>query len=612
MGICILNSLENSKYKRFMKLGLDLFSIVLGVVGAFLLKYGPDQKHHFNVKYLIIYGISFVIFYNWHDLQYKSWRYINSYDIMEILKTNLFVNMLAILIVFVVDKAVSLSLSLMIAFISIEFQMLGRLYFRIKRFRREATPQGKKENIIIYGAGEAGLTIAKEHLTNPSFPYNVIGFIDDDKKKIGTVIYNIRVLGDRGDLNFILSNEKVDKIFLAMPSIDSEKLKKIIREIKLQEKVEIKILPTVSELFLDRSMTSQIRKIKIEDLLDRDEIKINSGNIRKIIEDKVVFITGGAGSIGSELSRQIARFKPKKLVNIDINENDLYFLQLELSRVYPDLELVSEICNIREKEKLEFLFEKYRPNILFHAAAHKHVPLMEHNPEEAIKNNIFGTKRVAECAEKYGVERMVLVSTDKAVNPTNIMGATKRACELIVRDMNKKAKNTKYMVVRFGNVLGSNGSVVPIFKKLIEEGRNITLTHPEITRYFMTISEAAQLVIEAGCMGQGGEIFILDMGKPVKIYDLARTMIKLSNANVGIDIVGLRPGEKLYEELLYDVATAIKTDNKKIFITPIADGNVDVNEYYDKLERAVINPKIEELKALMKELVISYKEVEYN
>ena len=607
-----LDSLEKLGYKKFIKIGLDLFSIILGVEGAFLLKYGLEQKKYFNIEYLMAYGIAFVFFYKWNDLECKSWRYVNSYDILEILKTNLWINGLANIVIFSMNGRIVFSLALIIMFISVEIQMLGRLYFRIKRFRRDEGIQGKKENIIIYGAGEAGITIAKEHLTNPDFPYNVIGFIDDDKKKIGTIIYNIRVLGDRGDLNFILSKEKIDKIFLAMPSIDSEKLKKIIRELKLQEKVEIKILPTVSELFLDRSMTSQVRKIKIEDLLDREEIKINSGHIKNVIENKVVFITGGAGSIGSELARQISKFNPKQLINIDVNENDLYFLDLELRRKYPDLNLVSEICNIREKKKLEFLFDKYRPDILFHAAAHKHVPLMEHNPEEAIKNNIFGTKNLVECAERYEVERVVLISTDKAVNPTNIMGATKRVCELIIRDMNKRSKKTKYMAVRFGNVLGSNGSVVPIFKKLIEEGKNITLTHPDITRYFMTISEAAQLVIEAGSMGNGGEIFILDMGKPIKIYDLAKTMLKLSNSEVGIDIVGLRPGEKLYEELLYDTSIATKTENKKIFITPIVDGHVDVNEYYEKLEKALENPKGEEIKKIMKNLVISYKEVEYN
>ena len=400
-------------------------------------------------------------------------------------------------------------------------------------------------------------------------------------------------------------------VLLALPSIHSLDIRRIVERIQKLDGVKIKTVPSISEILENESLASQVRDVRIEDLLGRDEIVINDGSIRGLIEGKTIFVTGGAGSIGSELTRQIAKFNPKKLVTLDVNENDTYFLALELKRKYPNLDLISEICNIREKDKLEFLFNKYKPNVVFHAAAHKHVPLMEHNPEEAIKNNIFGTKKVAECADKYGVERMVLISTDKAVNPTNLMGASKRACELVIEHMNKVSKNTKFMAVRFGNVLGSNGSVIPIFKKLISEGKNLTVTHRDITRYFMTIPEAAQLVIEAGAIGKGGEIFILDMGKPVKIYDLAMSMIKLSNANVGIDIVGLRPGEKLFEELLYDVNSAIKTDNKKIFITKIEDGSVDITEYFDKLEECIKNPNIDEIKNVMKQIVVSYKEVKY-
>ncbi|MGL5050355.1 MAG: UDP-N-acetylglucosamine 4,6-dehydratase family protein, partial [Fusobacteriaceae bacterium] len=306
--------------------------------------------------------------------------------------------------------------------------------------------------------------------------------------------------------------------------------------------------------------------------------------------------------------RQIAKYSPKKLILIDYNENDLYFLELELKRSFKNLDIQPEIANIREADKVELLFKKYLPNIIFHAAAHKHVPLMEHNPEEAVKNNIFGTKKVAEMAIKYSAERFVLISTDKAVNPTNVMGATKRACELVVESMNGRS-NTKFMAVRFGNVLGSNGSVIPIFKKLISEGKNLTLTHPDITRYFMTIPEAAQLVIEAGSLGKGGELFILDMGEPVKIIDLAHTMIKLSNADVGVEIVGLRPGEKLYEELLYDVTAAIKTENNKIFITEIDSMNIDLELHLEKLTEALKNPIKDEIKACMKEFVTTYKEI---
>jgi len=301
-------------------------------------------------------------------------------------------------------------------------------------------------------------------------------------------------------------------------------------------------------------------------------------------------------------------------VNIDVNENTIYFLELELKRKYSDLDLVSEIGNVREREKMEFLFQKYRPDLVFHAAAHKHVPLMEHNPEEAIKNNIFGTQNIVDLSDEYGVERFILVSTDKAVNPTNIMGATKRAAEILVEDKNTKSK-TKFMATRFGNVLGSEGSVIPLFKKLIEEGRNITLTHPEITRYFMTIPEAASLVIEAGTMSRGGEVFVLDMGKPVKIMDLAKNLIKLSGLTLGedieIEITGLRPGEKLYEELLYDINDAEKTENKKIFIVKLKDqSTVDHTISLERLKMKLKERRYHELKDIMKEMVVTFREPE--
>lgn len=613
----ILNLARNTNYRSTIKLFLDFFSIILGILGAFLFKYELNFVKYLRVEYLVIYSIIFICLYNWKHLGNRSWRYANTFDILENLKTNFIINILAYIVIAVRTGKIPVSIPVMILLLSIAIQMSGRFFFRLKRFKDTHKNGNKNKNIIIYGAGEAGVLLAKEFLTNPNFPYNIVGFIDDDRSKIGTLIYNIRVLGNRGDLNFILSKDKIDEIFIAMPSIKGEEIRRIVDKLKLyggKNEISVKIVPGVTELLNDRPISSQIRNVRIEDLLGRDEIVINDGSIRGLIENKIVFVTGGAGSIGSELARQIAKFNPKKLVTIDVNENDIYFLELELKRKYPNLNLVSEICNIREEEKLDFLFNKYRPNVVFHAAAHKHVPLMEHNPEEAIKNNIFGTKKVAECADRYGVERMVLISTDKAVNPTNLMGASKRACELVIEHMNKVSKGTKFMAVRFGNVLGSNGSVIPIFRKLIDEGKNLTVTHRDITRYFMTIPEAAQLVIEAGAIGNGGEIFILDMGKPVKIYDLARTMIKLSNAKVGIDVVGLRPGEKLFEELLYDVNSAIKTENKKIFITKIEDGNrnIDITDFYSKLEEATHNPNIEHIKEVMKELVVSYKEVKYN
>ncbi|WP_462355347.1 polysaccharide biosynthesis protein [Fusobacterium ulcerans] len=598
--------------RSFIKFGIDSLGIIFGMVGAFISKYGLEWEEKLEIEYLFTYLGIFLIGYFYTRMNDKSWSYTNILDVLNLIFLNSISTIAFLIIIYtrIIDYPVSTVLVSLI--LSISFQLFCRYLFRLKRFykskNRGLIPE---ERVLVYGAGEAGAILAQESMTNPIFPYHIVGFLDDDPKKKDTYIYNIKVLGNKENLEEIIKREKVSEVLLALPSLHSSEMRNIVDRIKSVGNVEIKTVPTIAEILENRELASQLRKVRIEDLLGRDEIVINDGNIRNLIEGKVIFVTGGAGSIGSELSRQIARYSPKQLVNIDINENSIYFLELEMKRKYPNLELISEICNVREKKKLEILFEKYRPNIVFHAAAHKHVPLMEHNPEEAIKNNIFGTKNVAECADKYEVERMVLISTDKAVNPTNLMGASKRACELVIQHMNKVAKSTKYMAVRFGNVLGSNGSVIPIFRKLLEEGKNLTLTHKDITRYFMTIPEAAQLVIEAGSLGNGGEIFILDMGKPVKIYDLAQTMIKLSNSNVGIDIVGLRPGEKLFEELLYDINSAIKTENKKIFITKIEDGEVDITQFFEKLWEAGQHANIDEIKDIMKKLVVSYKEVSY-
>lgn len=600
--------------RSFVKFLIDSLGIILGIISAFIFKYGIFWRDFFKEEYVYIYLGVFLIGYFHMRMNEKSWSYTNIIDLFNLITLNIISGLIFLIIILTKLITYPLTILLLSIVLAICFQFFCRYIFKMRKFygsKNKCHNLEIEKRTLIYGAGEAGAILAKESMTNPIFPYHIVGFLDDDPKKKDTYIYNIKVLGNKENLEEIIKREKVSEVLLALPSLHSSDMRNIVDRIKSVGNVEIKTVPTIAEILENRELASQLRKVRIEDLLGRDEIVINDGNIRKLIEGKVIFVTGGAGSIGSELSRQIARYSPKQLINIDINENSIYFLELEIKRKYPNLELISEICNVREKKKLEILFEKYRPNIVFHAAAHKHVPLMEHNPEEAIKNNIFGTKNVAECADKYGVERMVLISTDKAVNPTNVMGASKRACELVIQHMNKVAKHTKYMAVRFGNVLGSNGSVIPIFRKLLEEGKNLTLTHKDITRYFMTIPEAAQLVIEAGSLGNGGEIFILDMGKPVKIYDLAQTMIKLSNSDVGIDIVGLRPGEKLFEELLYDINSAIKTENKKIFITKIEDGEVDITQFFEKLWEAGQHANIDEIKDIMKKLVVSYKEASY-
>jgi FlaA1/EpsC-like NDP-sugar epimerase len=601
--------------RTIVKLFLDAGAIVVAVFFAFILRYEDVEISTELLREVVYYtGIYYAISIAFKNIQI-SWSYTDSYDVFKLITIHIITLILTIFFYSILREDYSRQVLALTFLFSLVIQLLMRMFFRMNRQYKYGFLKPKHENgkrTLIYGAGEAGVMLARESKLNKNFSYNILGFIDDDKKKQGIYINGIKVYGNKKTIKHYVQKLKIEVLIIAIPSLELEDLKHVMKEMENLTNVEVKMLPLIEKSLADEPLLNKIRNVKIEDLLGREQVVINDGSIKGLIEGKTIFVTGGAGSIGSELARQIAKFKPKKLVTLDVNENDIYFLELELKRRYPDLDLVSEICNIREKEKLEFLFEKYRPNVVFHAAAHKHVPLMEHNPEEAIKNNIFGTKKVAECADKYGVERMVLISTDKAVNPTNLMGASKRACELVIEHMNKVSKNTKFMAVRFGNVLGSNGSVIPIFKKLIEEGKNLTLTHKDITRYFMTIPEAAQLVIEAGAIGKGGEIFILDMGEPVKIYDLAKSMIRLSNASVGIDIIGLRPGEKLYEELLYDVNSAIKTENKKIFITKIEDGAVDITKYFDRLEECTHRPNIEEIKEVMKGLVVSYKEVKYN
>ncbi|MGL4654961.1 MAG: polysaccharide biosynthesis protein [Sarcina sp.] len=603
----LLDELLSNK-RNFVKLGIDVLSIVLGVGFALLARFEDSWLINAKKEYVFIYGSFFLMFYLFKRDGIKSWSFTNSLDVLNLMFTHTLTLVTTIVYMSSLGMSYSRATVLLTAVFSIVLQLGGRFVFRLNRtytLPKKGEDEDKKR-VIVYGAGEMGVNLIREAKINKEFQYNILGFVDDDPKKRGIYVNGVKVLGNIGELEEILERKRAKGLIIAISDIDKESIKNIVERCK-KKNIKVKILPQVGVVLSNDKLSNQIRDVSIEDLLGREQILVNGDSIHKLIENKVVFVTGGAGSIGSELARQIAKHNPKKLITIDVNENDLYFLELELKRKYKNLNLQSEICNIREQDKLEILFKRYAPNIVFHAAAHKHVPLMEHNPEEAIKNNIFGTKNVSEMAIKYGVERFVLISTDKAVNPTNIMGATKRACELVVEEMNKRSE-TKFMAVRFGNVLGSNGSVIPIFKKLISEGKNLTLTHPDITRYFMTIPEAAQLVIEAGALGNGGELFILDMGAPIRIMDLAKTMIELSNAPVNIEIVGLRPGEKLYEELLYDVTKATKTDNNKIFITDIDRMNVDLEYHLDKLKAAVKNPKQDELKELMKKFVQTYQE----
>ena len=577
--------------RKLVKFLIDIFLLNISLVISIFLKYDQLQLTNKNINILVYFNLSFCIIYFILKIYNNSWRFSGTSEYMSLVALSTSVTVLSYMcrVFFKLDTKSSLYFETWIIFTFL--LIVARFFMFLTRMKGVGRSDANSENVLIYGAGEAGVLLVKESRINPNFSYKIVGFLDDNPNKKGGKVYGLKVLGGLEDVEKIIEKNDVSKIIISMPSVEQSKISNILKELNKLKDVSVKILPNVDNLIEEGNLSTQLRNIKLEDLLGREEIKINTKEVFDFIQEKIVFVTGGGGSIGSELINQIAKYNPKKIINIEINENASYLMELELKRKYPYLDYKTEIASVRDLDKLDMLFDKYKPDILFHAAAHKHVPLMENNPEEAIKNNIFGTKNVAECCLKYKLESVVLISTDKAVNPTNVMGATKRVCEMIFQKYSEKDSNTKFMAVRFGNVLGSNGSVIPIFSKLIEEGKNLTLTHKDIIRYFMTIPEAAQLVIEAATIGKGGEILILDMGEPVKIYDLAKNMIKLSGSNVGIDIVGLRPGEKLFEELLYDINSSEKTSNNKIFITNMENEKVqvDIDDYYTILKDLIKN-----------------------
>ena len=577
--------------RKLVKFLIDVFLLNVSLVISIFLKYDQLQITNKNINTLVYFNLSFCIIYFILKIYNNSWRFSGTSEYMSLVALSSSTTILSYIfrIFLRLDTKSSLYFETWIIFTFL--LIVSRFLMFLTRMKGITKSDVNSENVLIYGAGEAGVLLVKESRINPNFSYRIVGFLDDNPNKKGGKVYGLKVLGGLEDVEKVVEKNDVSKIIISMPSVEQSKISSILKELNKLKDISVKILPNVDNLIEEGNLSTQLRNIKLEDLLGREEIKINTKEVFDFIQDKIVFVTGGGGSIGSELINQIAKYNPKKIINIEINENASYLMELELKRKYPYLDYKTEIASVRDFDKLDMLFDKYKPEILFHAAAHKHVPLMENNPEEAIKNNIFGTKNVAECCLKYKLESVVLISTDKAVNPTNVMGATKRVCEMIFQKYSEKDSNTKFMAVRFGNVLGSNGSVIPIFSKLIEEGKNLTLTHKDIIRYFMTIPEAAQLVIEAATIGKGGEILILDMGEPVKIYDLAKNMIKLSGSNVGIDIVGLRPGEKLFEELLYDVNSSEKTSNNKIFITNMENEKVqvDIDDYYTILKDLIKN-----------------------
>lgn len=499
------------------------------------------------------------------------------------------------------------------ALINISFTLVSRFFYRfVRSIKHKRQNRKNATNVMIIGAGEAANIIIKEIVSSNYSHMTIKCIIDDDPQKWGRYIQGIKVLGGRNKIVEYAAFYNIDEIFIAIPSAPRKTIKELT-EICQETNCKISTLPGMYQLVNGEVNVSKLRSIDVEDLLGREPIKVDIDSILGYVQNKIVMVTGGGGSIGSELCRQIASHKPKQLVILDIYENNAYDIQQELKIKYPELDMVVLIASVRNTNRMNYIFETYQPDIVYHAAAHKHVPLMEDSPNEAVKNNVLGTWKTALAAANYGVKKFVLISTDKAVNPTNIMGASKRICEMIVQTFNKHY-DTEFVAVRFGNVLGSNGSVIPLFRKQILAGGPVTVTHPDIIRYFMTIPEAVSLVLQAGAYARGGEIFVLNMGEPVKILDLAKNLIRLSGYKVDEDIkiefTGLRPGEKLYEELLMDEEGLQETENKLIYIgKPI---EIDEALFFKQLNELKEASKREDpgIRYLIKKIVPTYNPLE--
>ena len=478
--------------------------------------------------------------------------------------------------------------------------LLSQPKFREKFLKEEFN------RVLIVGAGDAGATIAREIGFYNNGGRKVIGFIDDDSNKIGKKMFGVKVLGNRFDIKAEVFKNDVHEIIVAMPSVKGYDLRTIL-DICRQTKCKIKILPGIYEIIESNASVNQLRDVEIEDLLGRDSVKLDDGAVSSYLKEKIVLITGGGGSIGSEIARQVSKMQPQKLLLLGKGENSIYEIHQELSSTCPSVKVVPIIADVRDRERISSIFEHFKPQVVFHAAAHKHVPLMECQPIEAVKNNVLGTKIVAEEADAHNVETFVMISTDKAVNPTSVMGCTKRVAEMFVQSMNA-ISSTRFVVVRFGNVLGSRGSVIPLFKKQIAKGGPVTVTHPDMKRYFMTIPEASQLVLQAGAMAKGGEVFVLDMGEPVKISDLARDLISLSGLvpeqDIEIKYTGLRPGEKLFEELLSAEDGTNTTHHEKIFTARIKEISKEQMDKY--VEELLAHTDEDEVVATLQKVVPTY------
>ena len=578
----------NNRLKILLLFIVDSLLVVGSVfLGFRLVTEGLIRNIHGLTITAILSLVAYYVFSYFFNLYWRDWEYASVYEVITVVKcvsATVIVSTISGLAFF--DTKITwqfLIVCWLLLVISIGGVRLSMRFFR--EFFADSSIMENAKPTLIVGAGAAGTLLVRQMLMHPAMRMDPIAFVDDDPDKLRKDIYGVRILGAIKDIERIVDTMGITKVVIAMPSLPIKKLNEVY-DVARKTGAECVILPNIDDVMSGNLHVQQLRNVEIEDLLGRDPVHLDQTMIEKQLRGKKILVTGAGGSIGSEICRQVAKFKPKEIVILGHGENSIYQLNMELVGKYSQhFTITPVIADVQDRKRIFEVMDKYKPDVVYHAAAHKHVPLMELNPREAVKNNILGTRNVAEAASHARVKAFVMVSTDKAVNPPNIMGATKRLCEMIVQDMATRSEYTKFVAVRFGNVLGSRGSVIPLFKKQIAEGGPITVTHPDIVRYFMTIPEAAQLVIQAGALARGGEIFVLDMGQPVKIVDLAKNLIRLSGYDEGdieIKFTGLRPGEKMYEELLNEGEVNPKQVFPKIHIG-IAD-NSKINRVYDFIE----------------------------
>ncbi len=605
------------KYLLLMFLAsLDIISVILAAFISMYLRFDSDK---IPVNYLsllisympltvVIYIVSFYLF----NLYGRIWRYASATELIAIVIANIVAStvwyFISLYIGVVLPRSLYVFTGLLLIFFIGGSRLSLRFYSYVMNKPKYRQIQRKKNKVLIIGAGDAGAMLLREieryHIANRQ----VVGFIDDDKNKTGKILLGVKILGTRNNITRIAAIEHIDEIIIAMPSVKGKEIKAIINICK-ETNCKLTILPGLYEIIegIVNVNVNQLRPVDVEDLLGRDPVKLDTTAVREYLAGKIVLITGAGGSIGSEIVRQVAKMQPKKLLLLGKGENSIYEITQELKINCPEVKTVPIIADIRDKERIKAIMDYFKPQVVFHAAAHKHVPLMEYQPAEAVRNNILGTKVVADEAASHNVETFVMISTDKAVNPTSVMGCTKRVAEMYVQSMNKNSC-TRFVAVRFGNVLGSRGSVIPLFKKQIAKGGPVTVTHPDMKRYFMTIPEASQLVLQAGAMAKGGEVFVLDMGEPVRIYDLAKDLITLSglmpDKDIEIKITGLRPGEKLFEELLSAEDGTEKTTHKKIFTARIKE--IDKDELDKEISKILEITDGEEVVAALQKIVPTY------